>query len=112
MGRTALYAAVSYNKQEVVNLLLSAGANPNIPTDNGSFPLTEAIGNQNTGIVRALLSNNAQANVVDRSLATSPLIFATILNEQVVFDLIAHGGELNFIDLSGRTALDYAIKNQ
>jgi ankyrin repeat protein len=42
-GRTALFVAVRGNKPLVVSALLAAGADPNIPTHDGTTPLSEVL---------------------------------------------------------------------
>src|SRR5579862_7248363 len=58
-GATPLHWAVYRSNQEMVDLLLRAGANPKVANQEGSTPLWLACTNGNAGIVAALLKAGA-----------------------------------------------------
>ena len=58
-GSTALYSAVLSKQNEVAELLLENGANPNSSDLYGSFPLQRAAAMGNTELIRILLQHGA-----------------------------------------------------
>ena len=58
LGRTALFQASAAGNVEVVEILLSHGADPNIWSENGLSPIYQAIMNRHKGVVELLLSRN------------------------------------------------------
>lgn len=72
---TALYLASQNGHEEVVKLLLAAGANPNVQVDGGVTALMVASQNGYEGVVEDLLASRADVSLrTDRS--TSALQFA------------------------------------
>jgi ankyrin repeat protein len=62
-GLTALnFACLNKTEFEAAQLLLAAGANPNIPSKNGITPLMSAINNQNLPLVELLINYQADVN--------------------------------------------------
>ena len=76
---TALHLGVSKGFQEVVRLLLTLGAHPNLQDDEGSTPLHEAIKHPGHDDVTALLlRHKADFNVNDAN-GCNPIHLAAIL---------------------------------
>src|SRR6185312_16415307 len=94
-GSTALaWAAVRCNI-EVAQLLMKAGANPNLTNEQGVGPLYIAIENRSTPMVRMLLSHGANPNRA-RSNGETPLMLATRLGQiEVMKTLLDRGAEIN-----------------
>src|SRR6185437_5651593 len=94
-GSTALaWAAVRCNT-EVAQLLLKAGANPNLTNEQGVGPLYIAIENRSTPIVRMLLAHGANPNLA-RSNGETPLMLATRLGQiEVIKALLDRGADVN-----------------
>ncbi|CAB0042407.1 unnamed protein product [Trichogramma brassicae] len=80
---TLLHRAVGNENQEMVQILLEYGTNPNLTNELGKTPLHYAVGSQNRNIVRVLLENGANPNVVDEDGLT-PLHY--IFKERSVYD--------------------------
>jgi len=66
-GQTALLAACRYSNDEVVRILLKAGADPDLPQENDSFstPLQEALLRKSEKIIRLLIEANCRISLTD-----------------------------------------------
>ena len=73
-NKTALYIAVTERHANTAKLLLSAGANPNIPDSNNQYPIHWAAVNGTMDIMLDLLHYNADANMLFNG--KTPLILA------------------------------------
>jgi len=60
---------------EALNLLLAAGANPNVKAADGSTPLHQAVQEEHVGMIRALVAAGAKLDAVNKDNQT-PLILA------------------------------------
>jgi ankyrin repeat protein len=75
---TALYIACVNKHKDVIKLLLKAGANPDIPNEEGTTPLCETVkyyDKYNTNIIKSLIAANADVNKADMDSRT-PLYYA------------------------------------
>ncbi|MCY3945085.1 MAG: ankyrin repeat domain-containing protein, partial [Anaerolineaceae bacterium] len=61
-GETPLFAAITSEQQNIVRVLLSAGADPNNRNASGFVPLHFAIGHEHSDIVKLLLAAGADPN--------------------------------------------------
>jgi ankyrin repeat protein len=64
-GKTPLHVAVERGYVHLVNLLLSAGANPNVKDIQARTPLMEAVEKHSVAMVKALLEAKADPNAQD-----------------------------------------------
>lgn len=64
-GQTALVLAVVNDDIDLVNFLLSHGANPNIVDREGDSPLIYAVRINNPAIIRTLIKNGADHNITN-----------------------------------------------
>jgi ankyrin repeat protein len=120
-NRTAMSLAIQMGKIPVINALLDAGANPNLPdeTDDGldaNSPLMEAASTffaTNRGeMVRLLIKRGANLNQQDADGRT-PLMHALGYSDMDVIEtLIKAGADLDIRDKEGNTALMKAELNQ
>jgi len=87
-GETPLLYAVKYRKTDLVDILLSKGADPNAqnPT-NGETPLIVAVKKNNDFMVKKLLKAGAQSDVLDNE-GTSPLKWAIRKNHVTIVKTI------------------------
>ncbi len=97
VGCTPLYiaAGVPDEKDDVVGLLLEAGANPNTRGPDGQIPLHAAAWGAGISIVEMLVSAGSDVNVADKEGRT-PAIIAFELGHYDKFDLmVAHGATVS-----------------
>ena len=107
-GETPLSLALwAYNNKDMVTLLLTHGADPNVVLSGGVTPIYRAVQRNLPEDVALLLANNANPNV-DYSNST-PLIQAVLQDERpIVQILLAGGADPNMVDIAGHTPLFYA----
>jgi len=96
---------------EVIQLLLSLGADPNVTCDDGRTPLIVALRSQAPLIIiQALLDAGANPNTHDSSGMT-PLMHASKYSDlETVMALLGRGVDVNAVDNFGKTALYAARK--
>jgi ankyrin repeat protein len=114
-----LYYAIRRSQPDVVDFLLTNGANPNQPDGRGDIPLMWAIGHVRvdvpeqirTQIFQRLLAAGADPNMKARSdYAYTPLLYAAGLSNQSnsVGILLRAGASVNATNTIGQTALHLA----
>jgi ankyrin repeat protein len=91
-GQTPLHAAIAEQHGEVAALLISKGANVNIPDTSGRTPLHYLARSMDDRILaESMIDHGADINAKDKE-GTTPLDFATRAgNKQVAEALQAHG---------------------
>lgn len=93
-GVTPLVNAILTNKPEMVDLLLSNGANPNyVLPDTGESPIIIAARNGNTKMVDSLINDGANVNYLDSGSLTS-LDWAMIRNHSDCAEILINKGAL------------------
>jgi ankyrin repeat protein len=90
-GTSAVHWAVLADRSDLVELLLRAGANPNVKNRYGVTPLSVACENGNATIVEALLKAGGDPNVALASGETPLMTAARTGNSAAVRLLLAHG---------------------
>ncbi|MCJ8730581.1 hypothetical protein PDJAM_G00186210 [Pangasius djambal] len=70
-GFTALHFAALHGNRPIAELLLSSGADPNIPCDAGQTPFHFACRHGNISIMHNMLQHGADLRVVDQQGKTS-----------------------------------------
>lgn len=88
---SAVYSAVVRDNYEMVLLLLTFGANPNLGTENGSTPLGAAISKGLIKIVKLLLENGADPNIEDTQFGLPLNIALDIKSIELVKLLLEKG---------------------
>ena len=108
-GTTALHWAVRADDQDVVQLLLRAGARPNVANRYGVTPISLAAGNANASLVEMLLAAGADANTSLPQGETVLMTAARTGSPQAVTALLDHGAKVDAKDdRLGETALMWA----
>ncbi|XP_055628687.1 uncharacterized protein LOC129770085 [Toxorhynchites rutilus septentrionalis] len=113
---TPLQEAAMYGQKECVEMLLKAGANPNIVDQQDTNALTRAFLGYHEDIVHTLMKNdvntsNSKSFRVSQRHGESLLHLATDSNLNLVETLINKIGiDVNVTDKHGRTALHYAAE--
>ncbi|KAJ5709969.1 hypothetical protein N7493_009561 [Penicillium malachiteum] len=123
VGRTPLSWAVAYGHEEISNMLLQKGANPDSMNHFGFTPLFYAAVSGKVGIMQSLMKAGAQVNRLDRNGRT-PLFHAAggdplHLNSSAFEGdclaslelLLAHGASATQVDNIGQTPLFIAATN-
>ncbi|XP_044735383.1 ankyrin repeat domain-containing protein 50 isoform X2 [Chrysoperla carnea] len=104
-GQTALNVAASHGHTEVVQILLTAGADVNHADADGWTALRAAAWGGHVEVVEALLKHGCSVDCIDADHRTALRAAAWSGHEEIVKLLIQHGADVNKTDLEGRTAL-------
>ena len=103
-GISVLHAAAFKNQTSIVQMLLDAGADPDVEqAQDGSTALLEAAAMGNTAVARALLAAGADPN---KGVSAMPLHSAAYKGHADVVELLlAEGADVNASEEDGGTAL-------
>lgn len=108
---TPLHDAATYNWKELVDDLLSKGADVNARDDNGSTPFANATGSADVPTIQRMIDLGADINARDNEGRT-PLFFAALSSHSDVGGLlIKSGADLYARTYSGETIGYYALIN-
>jgi ankyrin repeat protein len=108
-GTTPLHWAVQLDRLDIVEALISAGANVNAKNRYGTAPLVLAATTGNASVTEALLKAGGDVRVSVPETGTVLIAAARTGNPEVMKLLLAAGAEVNFAErLSGQTALMWA----
>ena len=91
-GGTPLAAAIKHNHPSIVTTLLLYGADPNVPTSDGTMPLMMACEIGNKEIVQSLLQHNANVDYQDERTGNTPLIVAIQFRYVEIMQLLFEWG--------------------
>jgi ankyrin repeat protein len=108
---TALQYAVQNHNQEMVNALVSAGANLNRANTSGRTPLMFLSDAATPEFVRSLISAGAEVNAADESGQTVLMVAAGSCKLDVLKELIAAGARIDTKTNEGYTPLMWAAMN-
>ncbi|MDR1474010.1 MAG: ankyrin repeat domain-containing protein [Lactobacillales bacterium] len=113
-GTTPLYIAASNGDIKSLQLLLDKGADPNIPNNQGEFPLDCAIDIEDLPIVNVLLDNRAGINTQHPTTGFTPLLRAICMNksDEIALRLIERGADITLKNSIGCTPFFVAAKNE
>lgn len=107
---TPLLAAVYWENRDAIRLLLEAGADPNVESDEGQLPLRWAIERDDIEMAQLLLRHGAHKtiNVFGGFCGWTPLGMACRkLNLPMIAMLISAGADPEAVDEDGRTAREH-----
>jgi len=108
VGETPLHWAAWIGHKEIVELLITAGADVNAKGDG--TPLHHAALRGKKEIVELLIANGADVNTKGGWMVGTPLHYVVVGGHiELVELLIAEGTDVNVKDGSGGTPLDWAI---
>ncbi len=109
-GYTPLIFAAYYGHASMVDILLSAGANPCTEDKRGNTALMGAIFKGNLKIAYRLIRSDCDVDQRNNSNQTA-LMYASLFDrEELVEKLVEHGAEVEAIDNQGNTAIGLATK--
>jgi len=109
IGSPVLYAAIEHGHRDIVDLLLSRGADPNEKNISGRTSLHIAARKGDAGLIELLIKHGIDVNVRSRDSSISiPLCHAG--SRQAVEVLIANGADLSWRDESGGTVLHSLVR--
>ena len=103
-GLTPLHFAAYYGHEEIVELLITKGANVNAKANDGRTPIDWAITQDNTETADLLRKHGAKSGAED-----SIHIAARTGNHEAVKQHLVDGTDVNAKDNNGETPLDRAI---
>jgi ankyrin repeat protein len=103
-GRTALMEAAIHGHVDTANVLIAAGANPNLEDKDGLTALMVETRKGNLQTVKALIAAGADVNHQDKDGLTALMVGTRKGNLEIVKALIAAGADVNKQDNSGQTA--------
>jgi serine/threonine-protein phosphatase 6 regulatory ankyrin repeat subunit B len=111
-GNSPLHIAAAWGKAEIVDALLTAGAEVNIWDFHHRTPLLHAVtGEDADAKVSMLLARRAKVNMADDQGIT-PLMKAAYRGKVVMVQaLLTHGAEVNAKAKDGKTALAWAANS-
>lgn len=108
---TLCSACILNDVSTCLELVQRIGAN--VVDRNFQTPLMYAIGNCHYEIAKALLSNNADPNLITPKLETAMHVCASTICSKEIFDmLILHGGKLDIPNFDEKTARSILVENQ
>ncbi|XP_034942443.1 putative ankyrin repeat protein RF_0381 [Chelonus insularis] len=107
---TPLHVAVDLNMSDIVDLLISNGANVNATNGLDQVPLHYAAKSDNLNILYSLFNNQAKLDEQD-SYGKTPLHYAVLnVNENAVDLLISNGADVDATNSQGQVPLHIAAK--
>ena len=112
-GQAALHVAVETQNQEIVELLLKAGASPNVRNQYGRTPIFEAVKRHNASLIERLIQAGADVNVKEKLGGETPFLssVSNVEGSPKIMRLLAkHGADVFAIDTYDRSALNIASR--
>ncbi|MBN1232038.1 MAG: ankyrin repeat domain-containing protein [Candidatus Coatesbacteria bacterium] len=105
----AIYRAATSKEREIVDLLISKGADINGTPENSEPVIVNLASSENKYMIEFLLSKGANINAKDRSGETALMKATERGNKTMVEFLLLKGADINMQDNQGETALFKAI---
>ena len=110
-GASPLIFAAERGHKDVVQLLLTSGADPNLADEDGFTPLLDAVNDGHFEVAKLLLDYGADPNIANKVDGYVPLMYASESgHEDIVHLLLDRGSDPNIADtMDGSTALKAAV---
>lgn len=110
-GNTALILAAYHGKADLVDALLTAGADPNLVDARGNTALMGALFKGEAEVVRRLLRDpRTDVNLRNGAGQTAAMFAALFGRSDALEALVARGADLALADASGQTARSLALR--
>lgn len=102
------YETVQWQSADAVKALLESGVDPDQLFFNGETALHVAVEQKNQQLVKLLLAYGADVNVQERKEGFTPLMYAAIMDDRPMMQLLAsHGADPTAPDVDGYTTYHY-----
>ena len=112
MNNTALMEACQKRNADAVNVLLNAGAKPNITDRFGNTCLHNAVRNHcSKEVLQAIINHGADVNAINKMNNTALMEACQKRNADAVNVLLNAGAKPNITDRFGNTCLHNAVRN-
>lgn len=89
---TPLHLAATNGNAEFVQVLLKAGANPNVANGNGTTPLMLAAAAGRVEAIKTLIDAGAEVNATDATNGQTAVMFAAAMNRAAAIKLLSERG--------------------
>lgn len=111
-GFTPLGVATHFNKEDIVRLLLTHKADPNLCSQNGFnvYPLHAALANNNSEISKMLIEAGADVNVIQHGGFTPLHLACQHGNIDLIIILLEQGASVEARNQNGETPSDVALQ--
>lgn len=93
----------------LLDLLLSAGANINQTSDDGSTPLIMAAYGNDSELIRSLVATGASVDIQNFAGDSALMVAARVGNDEVVKALLAAGASFSLRNIKGEDAFQIAL---
>jgi len=110
-NNTLLHIAADKGAKEMVELLISGGADIKIKDSSGTTPLHFAVCRQNKDVAELLITSGSDVNTKDNNGNTPLYVTAKYGYKNMAELLISSGADVNMKNNEGETPLNLAIEN-
>ena len=108
---TALLYGIRDGKFSVAELLLEAGADPNLTDKRGFAPVHIAVTRNDAKLVQCLLDHGAAINIRTRGDSRTPLMIAAAAGFAEIVDmLLSRSADPSIVDSGGKSPLERAVE--
>ena len=109
-GRTALMIASKSGNIEGINVLLKAGADPNIIDVDGNTCLhCSVLGNYRKEVLHMIIDHSVHLNAINKKVHTALMMASERGNSDAINVLLKAGADPNIIDADGNTCLHFLV---
>ena len=111
-NRTALMIACEKGNKDAINVLVNAGADPNIVNADGETCLHyAALCDSDGGVLQALISHGADVNATKRNNVTALMLASEKENKDAINSLLNGGADPNIADADSETCIHSAARH-